>query len=152
MSVNQIYQKAKKNDSIISNLCNKIIKNSCMTFNGEIDNITEDNDSISMKKSMRFKDDFISKNNENLLLNDKKINGKNQKIIVESYLYKMTKSGKLKKIYFKLYNYDLYYYKNENSKFHKGMHNLSTFFIEFKPIFPNNKVDTSYLNFKYKKL
>ena len=57
----------------------------------------------------------------------------------------------MKKLYFKLYNYDLFYYKNENSKFHKGMHNLSTYFLELKsvPENNNNKNDSYNFNIKY---
>ena len=55
------------------------------------------------------------------------------KITYESYLYKITpNSNKLKKLYFKLYNKNLYYYKNDKSPIHKGMHNLCHYFLELE--------------------
>jgi tRNA A-37 threonylcarbamoyl transferase component Bud32 len=55
----------------------------------------------------------------------------NNKFIYESFLYKITpNTKKLKKLYFKLYDKNLYYYKNENSPIHKGMHNLCHYFLE----------------------
>jgi hypothetical protein len=52
----------------------------------------------------------------------------------EGFLYKITDSKKLKKIFFKLYHRDLYYFKNENEVEHQGMHNLSGVFVkEEKP-------------------
>ena len=56
----------------------------------------------------------------------------NGTILIESYLYKVTSSShKVKKMYFKLINKDLFYYKSENSLRHKGMHNLSGVFFEY---------------------
>ena len=50
----------------------------------------------------------------------------------ESYLYKVTSSShRMKKMYFKLINKDLFYYKTETSSRHKGMHNLSGLFIDY---------------------
>ena len=50
----------------------------------------------------------------------------------ESYLYKLTPSSHtLKKLYFKLYNKDLFYFKTKKSKYHQGMHNLNGLFLEF---------------------
>jgi len=52
----------------------------------------------------------------------------------EGYLYKLTEANKMKKLWFKLLHKDLYYFKNENEKIHKGMHNLSGVFLkEEKP-------------------
>jgi hypothetical protein len=48
----------------------------------------------------------------------------------EGYLYKLTDSKKLKKLWFKLIHRDLYYFKEEGDKEHKGMHNLSGVFIK----------------------
>ena len=48
----------------------------------------------------------------------------------ESYLYKLTHSKKLKKLYFRLFFKDIYYYKNKDEPIHKGMHNLSGVFIK----------------------
>ena len=154
INLNQKYEKKKKNESVIFNFCKKIIKNSCMTFNNLLDNDTEDNDSISFQKSVSLRIEQNNKYNEDILLKNKQVNPSKQKIVCESYLYKITKKGKLKKLYFKLYNNDLYYYKSENAKFHKGMHNLSTYFLELKPVLVksnNNFSDTSNLNIQYNK-
>ena len=150
--INKISKRKFKNENIILNFCQSVIKNNCMTFNDEIDNDTEDNDSISLQKSVRIKLDFISKNEKEIPWKTNIININKEKIKCESYLYKFSKSGKMKKLYFKLYNYDLFYYKNENSKLHKGMHNLSTYFLELKSVYDNDKnsnCDSNNLNFKY---
>ncbi len=53
----------------------------------------------------------------------------------EGFLYKITQTKKLKKLWFKLHYKDLYYYKNKEETTHKGMHNLSGVFIkEDQPI------------------
>ena len=137
------FQKAnlKREKGLIYNFCRSIIKNSCMTFNNEIDNGTEDYDDFSIQKSVAMKFNINSKTSNDIPW--KNINKEKKIIKCESYLYKITKSGKLKKLYFKLYNNDLFYFKNKESKLHKGMHNLSTYFLELKPIF-NNKMDKTY--------
>lgn len=57
----------------------------------------------------------------------------------ENYLFKYT-NDKLKKIYFKLINKDLYYYRTQDQKKHSGMHNLSGVFLkEEEPLIFNNK-------------
>ena len=150
--INMISKRKYKHESIILNFCQNVIKNNCMTFNDEIDNYTEDNDSISLQKSVGIKLDYITKDEKEIPWKTNIINISKQKIKCESYLYKLTKSGKMKKLYFKLYNYDLFYYKNENSKLHKGMHNLSTYFLELKSVYDNDKnrnCDSNNLNFKY---
>jgi hypothetical protein len=48
----------------------------------------------------------------------------------EGYLYKITDTKRLKKLWFKLMDKDFYYFKNENEKVHKGMHNLSGLFVK----------------------
>ncbi len=48
----------------------------------------------------------------------------------EGFLYKITQSKKLKKLWFKLIYKDLYYFKNKEELAHKGMHNLSGVFIK----------------------
>ena len=131
-----------KNESVILNFCQRIIKNNFMTLNDEIDKYIEDNDCITMQKSVKIKFDLNSQNNKDnkdTPWKNNNINLNKQTIRCESYLYKLTKSGKMKKLYFKLYNYDLYYYKDENSKIYKGMHNLSTYFLEIKMICQDDK-------------
>ena len=131
-----------KNESVILNFCQRIIKNNFMTLNDEIDKYIEDNDCITMQKSVKIKFDLNSQNNKDnkdTPWKNNNINLNKQTIRCESYLYKLTKNGKMKKLYFKLYNYDLYYYKDENSKIYKGMHNLSTYFLEIKMILQDDK-------------
>ena len=131
-----------KNESVILNFCQRIIKNNFMTLNDEIDKYIEDNDCITMQKSVKIKFDLNSqknKDNKDTPWKNNNINLNKQTIRCESYLFKLTKNGKMKKLYFKLYNYDLYYYKDENSKIYKGMHNLSTYFLEIKMILQDNK-------------
>ena len=137
------FKSKKRDDSVIYNFCKKIIKNSCMTFNDDIDNNTEDCESISLQKSVKIKQDMNSNNNKEIIWKNDYININKQKIKCESYLYKISKNGKMKKLYFKLNNYDLFYFKNKDSKYHKGMHNLSTYFLELKPIFDN---DNNYMD------
>ena len=131
-----------KNESVILNFCQRIIKNNFMTLNDEIDKYIEDNDCITMQKSVKIKFDLNSqknKDNKDTPWKNNNINLNKQTIRCESYLFKLTKNGKMKKLYFKLYNYDLYYYKDENSKIYKGMHNLSTYFLEIKMILTDDK-------------
>jgi Ca2+-binding EF-hand superfamily protein len=57
----------------------------------------------------------------------------------EGYLYKLTETKKVKKLWFKLIHKDLYYFKSEGEKEHKGMHNLSGVFVtEEKPLMIDN--------------
>jgi serine/threonine protein kinase len=52
----------------------------------------------------------------------------------EGYLYKLTENKKVKKLWFKLFGRDLYFFKSETDKIHKGIHNLSgVFFKEEQP-------------------
>ena len=141
----------KKNKGFIYNFCQNLIKNNCMTFNSEIDINSEDSKSICKQISLNIGIDTNSnKNKEDMTWRNDNINLNKRKIIYESYLYKINKKGKLKKLYFKLNNYDLFYYKSKDSKIHKGMHNLSTYFLEIKPIFSNNDKDNiSNSNIKY---
>jgi len=53
----------------------------------------------------------------------------NEEVKYEGFLYKLTQSNKMKKLWFKLVHRDLYYYKTKNDTSHKGMHNLSGVFI-----------------------
>ena len=47
-----------KNESVILNFCQRIIKNNFMTLNDEIDKYIEDNDCITMQKSVKIKFDL----------------------------------------------------------------------------------------------
>ena len=48
----------------------------------------------------------------------------------EGFIYKISHSKKLKKVYFKLIGKDFFYYKGKDDKNHKGMHNLSGIYIK----------------------
>ena len=83
--------------------------------------------------------------NKNQIGNKSEFQNK-EHITYESYLYKITpNSKKLKKLYFKLYNKNLYYYKNENSAIHKGMHNLCHYFLELSEDNENESEESSIL-------
>ena len=128
-------KKKKRENSMIYSFCKNIIKSNCMTFNNKIDDDTDEFEGSSFQKSITLKLNDNYNNNTKIENSWRNNNITNKRIKCESYLYKITKKGKLKKLYFKLYNQDLYFYQNENSKIHKGMHNLSIFFLEIKPQF-----------------
>ena len=104
--------KKKREQGLIYNFCQNIIKNKYMTVNDEISNCTEDCNSFSLQKSVALK--FSINSNETNDISWKNNNKDKQIIKYESYLYKMTRSGKLKKLYFKLNNRDLFYFKNKD--------------------------------------
>ena len=138
------FKKKKREGSAIYNFCQNIIKGTSMTFNNNIDNDTDefDNEKDSLQKSMAVKLDL----NFNCLGDTswKKNNNINyQRIKWESYLYKLTPKQKMKKLYFKLNIQDLFFYKNEQSKMHKGMHNLSTYFLKIDIPYTNNINNTN---------
>ena len=57
----------------------------------------------------------------------------------EEYMYKITKTKKIKKLWFKLVCKDIYYFKGKDDLVHKGMHNLSGVYLkENEPITMNN--------------
>ena len=82
----------------------------------------------------------------------------------EGYLYKLSSTKELKRVYFKLENKDLFFYSTKSSVSHKGIHNLSGVFLKknepvmmqmkryytFSLIYPN-KIRTYYtdINFEY---
>lgn len=92
------------------------------------------------------KTDFISTGIEGLTLNlceksnsSNSLDGYEEIVKHEGYLYKLTENKKVKKLWFKLYDRDLYFFKSQNDKLHKGMHNLSGVFLkEEKPQSINN--------------
>lgn len=53
-----------------------------------------------------------------------------QDVFYESYLYKITKTQKLKRLWFKLVCRDIFYFKSKEDKVHKGMHNLCGIYLE----------------------
>lgn len=90
---------------------NSLQKNNQKNFNNT--NNTNNNNNISESDS-----DSEEINQENL-----------EELKHEGYLYKITRSNKLKKLWFKLIHKDLYYFKDKDLKIHKGMHNLSGVFV-----------------------
>ena len=48
----------------------------------------------------------------------------------EGFIYKISHSRKLKKVYFQLIGKDFFYFKGKDDKNHKGMHNLSGIYIK----------------------
>ena len=71
------------------------------------------------------------KNNYELSDEENNTNNKNKskKIIKEGYLYKVSDSGKIKKLWFKLINKHLFYFKNKDCS-HSGMNCLIQVFIK----------------------
>lgn len=53
-----------------------------------------------------------------------------EELFHEGYLYKITKTKKFKKLWFKLVCRDIYYFKSKEDKIHKGMHNLCGIYLE----------------------
>ena len=143
---NNFKKRKSREGSIIYSFCQNIIKGTCNTFNNKLENDTEESELDSFQNSVSFK--YDTKLNNIGEFPWKKNNINNQRIKCESYLYKITKSGKLKKLYFRLHNSDLFFYKDENSKTHKGMHNLSTYFLEIKPPFVNDIININNNNNK----
>lgn len=63
----------------------------------------------------------------------------------EGFMYKLTKTKKIKKLWFKLICRDIYYFKNKDEKQLKGMHNLSgVYFKENDAITFNNELFYSF--------
>ena len=63
----------------------------------------------------------------------------------EGYLYKILEGKKPKRIWFKLVDKDLYFFKNDKDTTHRGMHNLSGVFLKEKP--PLTVSNTKYFSF-----
>ena len=124
-----------KKKSVIQNLCQSKIKTEKINERDSSDDSFEigkenNNEYIGLK--------LIDKNNETH--SSTKADIQNKDITYSSYLYKIsTNSKKLKKLYFKLYNKDLYYMKSSESKIYKGMHSLSHYFLELSEEYIENK-------------
>jgi Ca2+-binding EF-hand superfamily protein len=63
----------------------------------------------------------------------------------EGYIYKITKSNKKKKLYFKLVFRDLFFYKDKYAKIFIGFHHLSDSFVRINP--PVKFEDKQYYSF-----
>ena len=116
-----------KKQSVIQNLCQSKIK---YDINGIDKRIIEDSlETEKGDKSELTGLKLLEKESESHI--SAKLDIQNKDITYSSYLYKIsTNSKKLKKLYFKLYNKDLYYFKSSESNIYKGMHNLSHYFLE----------------------
>ena len=123
-------------DSIIQNLCQSKIKGDKISEKSlSEDSFLGDKDKYNNNDLMGLK--LVEKHDET----NSSAKVETQNITYSSYLFKIsTKSKKLKKLFFKLFNKDLYYMKSSSSKIYKGMHNLSHFFLELSQDYiQNNK-------------
>ena len=124
-----------KKKNVIQDLCQSKIKNE------KINESNNSEDSYEMDKDNNH--DYVGlkllkKHNESE--NSIKAENQNRDLTYSSYLYKIsTNQKKLKKLYFKLFNKDLYYFKSEESQVYKGMHTLSHYFLELTQEFVENK-------------
>jgi len=116
-----------KKKNIIQDLCQSKIK---PEKNEDERKITENSYEIERDENNNFVGlKLVGNNHESHT--SMNIDGQNKDITYESYLYKITTNQKiLKKLYFKLFNKDLYYFKTSESRTYKGMHNLSHYFLE----------------------
>lgn len=71
-------------------------------------------------------------------------------ITTSGYIYKYTNS-KLKKVFFKLVNKDLFYFKSDKDEMHKGLHNLSGVFLKEEPIKEINNFNFYCFSIQYPK-
>ena len=146
-----------KKGSIIQDLCKSKIKYDNENNNNNNERkLTEDSFEIERNDVNEFigiklvnnnnkQNEENEKINTNPKLNKSEFQNKD-KVTYESYLYKITpNSKKLKKLYFKLYNKNLFYYKNETSPIHKGMHNLCHYFLELSEYAENDSEESSIL-------
>jgi hypothetical protein len=90
--------------------------------------------SISDSENIKslFKGLSIAREEDENLSSDEDLLAKDE-VLFEGYLYKLTQTHKLKKLFFKLVHKDMYYYKTSEDKVHKGMHNLSGVFLKEEP-------------------
>ena len=99
----------------------------------------EESDSSSSKSSYNYEEEENESRNEsskkkknNYELSDNENNKNknyNKKIIKEGYLYRVSDSGKVKKLWYKLINNHLFYFKNKECT-HSGMNCLIKAFIK----------------------
>ena len=92
---------------------------------------SEDSNLLSDKSSDSNEDSDNSKDTKSLESSiEKKGNNKiNRNIIKEGYLYRISESGKIKKLWFRLINKHLFYFKSKDSV-HSGMNCLIKVFIK----------------------
>jgi len=94
----------------------------------KLDDLQDKTPVISNFTLSKNKDD--KNDNESIIYEDEDEYEKNPLIKHEGYMYKISHSKKLKKVYFKLIGRDFYYFKNKDDTSHKGMHNLSGIYIK----------------------
>ena len=122
-----------RKESVIKNLYQSKIINE-----KDDSHITEDSFELEKIESEEYTGlKLVEENSENNKLRRTDTQGKD--ITYSSYLYKISTDRKIvKKLYFRLFNKDLYYFKSSTSKTYKGMHNLSHYFLELDPEFIEN--------------
>ena len=94
------------------------IKSSSNSEEEEEEEVENNSNKAKKKKKLELSDE-----EKNLNINNKK------KIVKEGYLYKLSDSGKMKKLWFKLINKHLFYFKSKDST-HNGIHCLIHAFIK----------------------
>jgi len=92
---------------------------------------------FSIKKTLTLASNHSDKKDDNLINVDivesfENLQENEEEVIVkyEGYIYKLTDTKRVKKLWFKLVHRDFYYFKNENDQIHKGMHNISGVFVK----------------------
>jgi hypothetical protein len=106
---------------------NEVSESCGSIFSDEKNNIYNINSNSSLFNFHDNSDSFSSSSSSSNSDSEKDI------LTFEGNLYKMIDNKKLKRLYFKLIHKDLYFFKNEKEKSHKGMHNLSGVFIKENP-------------------
>ena len=119
-----------KKQNVIQNLCQSKIK---YEKNGNERKFDEDSYLVGGEDN----NEFVGLKLVNKKTKDIHMSQKFEKdITYGSYLYKIsTNRKKLIKLYYKLFNKDLYYFKSSKSQTYKGFHNLSHYFLELNPDF-----------------
>ena len=119
-----------KKQNVIQNLCQSKIK---YEINGNEKKFDEDSYLVGGEDN----NEFVGLKLVNKKTKDIHMSQKFEKdITYSSYLYKIsTNRKKLIKLYYKLFNKDLYYFKSSKSQTYKGFHNLSHYFLELNPDF-----------------
>jgi hypothetical protein len=126
----------KKNQNKEINFNENLIRNLDINNNNNNINIKSNFSSNSTYDSHSHKNllkDLTINTNNQIKFDDNNNNNNNDYNNIqykEGYLYKITTSNKLKKLFFKLIGKDFYYYKNKTDLMHKGMHNIAGVFIK----------------------
>ena len=146
------FEKIENDQSLQTNF---ILSNYLNNNNTKYANIETNNESLSLSKPLsnvvinennRYKEydennlsfnscDSISINdndNDNNSDNDSTSTASNSPETTqhEGYLYKLTNNNSLKKVYFKLINKDLFFYKSKDDSNHRGIHSLTGAFLK----------------------